>query len=78
MILQNTRAFAHFLLKWIMDKPKGKWQAVAHVWDRLIVGLGGLLLTITAFITNQTGVLIIIIWSLFMLVFALWLISRSK
>ena len=65
-------------MKALADKPKSKWQSIAHVWDRaIVVNLGGLI-TVTAFITNNAGILLLIIWGGVILFFGLYVASRRK
>ena len=78
MIKKDTRAFAKGIISFLKDKPKGKWQAVAHVWDRLIMAGAGLIVTVTAFVTNQGGLLILILWSLGLLIFGVYLTSKGR
>ena len=61
-----------------MDKPQSKWQAFAHVWDRGIVAVSGVILSGTAMVTNNVGIFLVLIWSLIFLVFGLWLVNHRR
>ena len=78
MIAKDVKSFSKFLFKFILEKPTGKWQTLAHIWDRAMVGVAGVLITITAFSTSNTGILILIVWGLAILIFGFWLVSKGK
>lgn len=70
--------FARFVLKFLTDKPKSKWSALAHIWDRGIVVLAGTWVAVTAFVTNQAGTLLLIVTILAFMFLGLWLVAHSK
>lgn len=74
----DLKKFARLVFKFLTDKPKSKWSAFAHVWDRGMVTVGGLILGVTAFMTNQAGILLLIISLGAFVFFGLWLVSKGR
>lgn len=74
----DLQRFCRAIVKFLADKPKGKWTAFAHVWDRGIVAGLGIVTFVTASVTNNTGMLLLILWSLAILGFGLYLVSKGR
>ena len=78
MLKKDTIKFSKWFFKWLTTKPKGKYETIAHIWDRGIAIGYGIVLTFTALITNNMGITLILVWSLIILIFGFWLLSRGK
>ena len=78
MLKKDTITFSKWFLKWLTTKPKGKYQTIASIWNRAIVGAYGTILIFTAIITNNVGILLILLWNLLIFIFGLWLLSKGK
>ena len=78
MIRQDIKSFSKWFFKWLLEKPQGKWQALAHIYDRAMVGMAGVIVTVTAFLTSNIGMLVLFIWGLGLLVFGLWLVAHKR
>ena len=70
----KLKKFAKEILNRITSKPKSKYQAFAYAWDRGIIAL----LAFSAFITNQAGILLVIIAILATMFFGMWLVSKGR
>ena len=78
MLKNDTIAFSKWFFKWLTTKPVGKYQIIASSWNRAIAGAYGTILTFTAIITNNVGIVLILLWSILIFIFGLWLLSRGK
>ena len=77
MINKDIKRLCRAVIKFLADKPSGKYETIAHIWDRVIVGALGGMLGVTAFMTNNAGALMILIMSLFVLLAGMYLISKG-
>ena len=70
--------FAHATFRWLASKPHSKYQAFAYIVDRLIIGVLGTWITITAFVTNQAGALLLLVSIIAFMFLGLWLVSQRR
>ena len=78
LLKKDTIKFSKWFFKWLTTKPKGKYQTIAHSWNKAIATGYGMILTFTAMVTGNMGITIILVWSLIIFIFGLWLLSRGK
>lgn len=75
---KDLKKFARLVISFLTDKPKSKYQAICHIWDRVIVVFAGTWIGVTAFVTNQAGTLLLMMMIIAFMFLGLWLVSKGR
>lgn len=78
MIEKETKAFARGVMQFLKDKPKSKIQALTHIWDRVIIAGWTGMVIFTSIVTNNVGIVLLILWSILILFFGIYLTAHRR